>query len=256
MIVSPGNETLKAIRRLRRRQGDHALLEGPHLIGEALDLGLPLDPVLVSPRFAASEPGRSLRSRLPSPPIEVDESLLDRLADSDSPRGALAVARLPRAGAECLPRDAGGILVYLDGVQDPGNLGAVARVAEAFGAAGLALAPGTVHPNHPRALRASAGSLLRIRVAVGVPPDALDRRLHPVWIGLTAHGGEPPRPLERGSAAEGRPWVLALGAEGPGLSPEILERCQRLLTLPLAGKVESLNLAVAAGITLYAWTGP
>ena len=226
-------------------------MEGPHLIGEALDLGLPLDPVLLSPRFAASEPGRSLRARLPRAPIEVEEPLLDRLADSDSPRGALAVARLPRAGAECLPRDAGGILVYLDGVQDPGNLGAVARVAEAFGAAGLALAPGSVHPNHPRALRASAGSLLRLPVALGATPEELTRLLRPVWIGLVAHGGTPPGAVEAGERG-GRPLLLAVGAEGPGLSATAERLCDRRWTIPLAGRVESLNLAVAVGIALHA----
>jgi TrmH family RNA methyltransferase len=254
MIVSPGNETLKAIRRLRRRQGDHVLLEGPHLIGEALDLGLSLENLLVSPRFAATPAGSELLSRLERSPLEVDETLLDRLADSDSPRGVLAVTRLPRSGADQLPVVPGGIYLYLDGVQDPGNLGAVARVAEAFGAAALALAPGSVHPNHPRAMRASSGSLLRLPVAVGVVPESLDRRLEPAWMGLTAHGGDPPSALETTGGRKRRTVVLALGAEGPGLSPEILDRCDRLLTLPLAGKVESLNLAVAAGITLYALT--
>ncbi len=229
-------------------------MEGPHLIAEALDLGLPLDPVLVSPSFAATAEGRSLLRRLPRAPLEVDDGLLDRVSDSDSPRGLLAVAQLPRSGADGLPEAAEGIYLYLDGVQDPGNLGAVARVAEAFGAIALALAPGSVHPNHPRAMRASAGSLLRLPVAVGAEPEAVTRRLEPLWVGLTAHGGDPPGPVESASGEVRRPLILALGAEGPGLSPEILEACDRLVTLPLAGRVESLNVAVAAGIALFALT--
>ena len=96
--------------------------------------------------------------------------LLVELADADSPPGVAAVVHLPRGGPDTLPRRRGALWVFVDGLQDPGNLGALARVAEAAGAAGLALAPGTVHPNHPRALRGSAGSLLRLPVAVGVSP--------------------------------------------------------------------------------------
>jgi TrmH family RNA methyltransferase len=248
MIESRSNETLKAIRRLRRRQGDHALLEGPHLVGAALDAGLDLETVLVTAPFEGSVPGSELLRRLRRAPRRVAAELLDELADADSPRGVVALARLPRGGAEALPARSDGLFVYLDGVQDPGNVGAVARVAEAFGAAGLALSPGCAHPNHPRALRASAGSLLRLSVGIDVTIDALDLRFaprRPSWAVLAAHGGRGP---ESGVA---RPLVVALGAEGPGLSAAALARADRLWTLPLAAPVESLNVAVTAGIVLH-----
>jgi TrmH family RNA methyltransferase len=250
MTVGRGNETLKAIRRLRRRQGDHALLEGPHLVAEALAAGLPLESVLVTARFASGAEGRRLLAVLRRPPLEVEEARLAELCDADSPRGVLALARLPRAGVETLAASPDGPLLYLDGLQDPGNLGALARVAEAFGSAGLALAPGCSHPNHPRALRASAGSLLRLPVAREVEVAELDRHLRarrPLWTALAAHGGEPPG---RGAGA-GRALVLALGAEGPGLSQEVERRCELRWTLPLAGRVESLNVAVAAAVVLF-----
>src|ERR1044072_5547171 len=142
MIVSRQNAKLKTIRRLRKSKGDEALLEGPHLVAEALAS-------LVAPEVLAS------------------------VMDADTPQGALAVAPLPRSGVASLPHRRDGIYVYLDGVQDPGNLGAIARVAEAAGTAGLACGPGTAHPNPPRPLRASAGSLLRLPVAVGARPEAL-----------------------------------------------------------------------------------
>ena len=246
-----GNETLKAIRRLRRRQGDHALLEGPHLLAEALAAGLPLESVLATPRFLSGAEGRRLLAGLRRAPLEVDEERLAELCDADSPRGVLALARLPRAGAEALPPRPSGPVLYLDGLQDPGNLGAIARVAEAFAASGLALAPGCAHPNHPRALRASAGSLLRLPVAREVDVAALDQRLRaarPLWAALEAHGGAPPG---RGAVRD-RALVVALGAEGPGLSAPVARRCDLRWTLALAGGVESLNVAVAAAVTLYA----
>jgi TrmH family RNA methyltransferase len=171
MISSRQNQRLKDIRRLRRSKGDLALLEGPHLIAEALAAGIALDEVLATPPFLATPEGRRLAALLPAAPLEVAPELLDGLTDADSPQGVLAVARLPRGGVAALPVAPGRPYLYLDGLQDPGNLGALARVAEAAGAAGLALSPGCVHPNHPRALRASAGSLLRLPVAVAAGPE-------------------------------------------------------------------------------------
>lgn len=253
MIESRSNETLKAIRRLRRRQGDHALLEGPHLVGAALDAGVELETVLVTARFEESAAGRALLPRLARAPRRVADALLDELADADAPRGLLALARLPRLGASAAPVKPDGLHVFLDGVQDPGNVGAVARVAEAFGAAALLLSPGCAHPNHPRALRASAGSLLRLPVAIEVDVESLDRRFaprRPAWAALAAHGGRGPDP------AVGRPLVLAFGAEGPGLSTAVLARADHLWTLPLVAPVESLNVAVTAGIVLHALAAP
>ena len=152
--------------------------------------------------------------------------------DADTPQGALAVADLPRGGVTALPHRPGGVYLFLDGIQDPGNLGAIARAAEAAGAAGLACGPGTAHPNHPRALRASAGSLLRLPVAVDVAARELADYLAPLqarWAALVAHGG---RDLYAEPLAG--TVVLALGAEGPGLSAETERLADLHLRIPTA----------------------
>jgi RNA methyltransferase, TrmH family len=249
MISSRQNQRLKDIRRLRRRQGELALLEGPHLVAEALAVGLSLEEVLATPPFLDSAEGRRLAALLPVPPLAVSPDLLADLTDADSPRGILAVARLPRTGVEALPARPGRPYLYLDGLQDPGNLGALARVAEAAGAAGLALSPGCAHPNHPRALRASAGSLLRLPVAVEAEAAALDGHLaalQPRWAALVPRGGED---LYRASLAG--TLVLAVGAEGSGLSPALLARTDLRLTIPMEPAVESLNATVAAALVLF-----
>jgi TrmH family RNA methyltransferase len=250
MINSRQNRIFKNIRRLRRCKGDHALLEGPHLIHEALEAGHQPELVLVTPEFWKRPEGRKLSAVLPSEPTQIAPELLDGLTDSDSPRGALALIQLPRGGPENLPRAADGLYLYIDRLQDPGNLGALARTAEAFDATGLALAPGTVDPNHPRALRASAGSLLRLPVAVATERQDLDGHLEaspPVWIALVPRGGES---LDRATLS--RPAVLAVGAEGPGLADELVASADLRLTIPLAAPVESLNATVAAALVLYA----
>ncbi len=249
MITSRQNQRLKDIRRLRRSKGDHALLEGPHLVAEALNAGLRLDEILATPDFLAAAEGRRLARLWSTEPLEVDPELLAQLTDADSPQGILAVAHLPRAGTAALPVVPNRPYLYLAGLQDPGNLGALARVAEAAGGAGLALSPGCVHPNHPRALRASAGSLLRLPVAVNVPSDELSHHLaaaEPRWAALVPRDGED---LYRADLAG--TLVLAVGAEGPGLSRELLARAGLRLTIPMEPSVESLNATVAAALVLF-----
>lgn len=247
MITSRQNSRLKDIRRLRRSKGDHALLEGPHLVGEAVAAGIGLETVLATPAWLETPEGRALSANLPC--LEVAPELLDEMTDADSPRGVLALARLPRAGADRLPVRAGAVYLYLDGLQDPGNLGALARVAEAAGAAALALSPGTVHPNHPRALRASAGSLLRLPVAVAATPEEVDLHLEPVsprWMALDPRDG-----TDLWQAGLEGTLVLAVGAEGPGLSPALRERAGLRLTISMQPPVESLNATVAAALVLF-----
>jgi TrmH family RNA methyltransferase len=249
MITSRQNQRVKDIRRLRRSKGDRALLEGPHLVAEALAAGLRLEEILATADFLASADGRRLSRGWTVEPLEVDPELLAELTDADSPRGVLAVAHVPRAGIESLPAVSGRPYLYLDGLQDPGNLGALARVAEAAGATGLALSPGCVHPNHPRALRASAGSLLRLPVAVAAEPGALSRHLAaagPRWAALVPRGGEDLYGTELAGTL-----VLAVGAEGPGLSPDLLARTTLRLTIPMEPAVESLNATVAAALVLF-----
>lgn len=249
MILSRHNRRVKDIRRLRRCKGELAILEGPHLLREAIESGVEPVEVLATADWLASAEGLSLVARGRLSPLEIEPTLLRELADADSPQGVLTTVRLPRQGVEALPQGALSPYIYGVGLQDPGNLGALARVCEAAGAAGLALAPSTVHPNHPRALRASAGSLLRLPVAVGVEEDALRRHLAtsaPVWAALVPVGGAD---LYRSELP--RVLVLVLGAEGPGLPAALSARCELPLTVPLAAPVESLNATVAAAVALF-----
>jgi len=249
MIVSRQNAKLKSIRRLRRSKGDKALLEGPHLVFEALAAGVPLDALLVTPELLSRAETRRLLAGAPCGVEEVEASLLASLMDADTPQGALAVADLPRGGVTALPHRPGGVYLFLDGIQDPGNLGAIARAAEAAGAAGLACGPGTAHPNHPRALRASAGSLLRLPVAVDVAARELADYLGPLqprWAALVAHGGR-----DLYAEALAGTVVLALGAEGPGLSAETERLADLHLRIPTQPPVESLNVATAAAVVLF-----
>lgn len=249
MIVSRQNPKLKAIRRLRRGLDEALLLEGPNLVNEALALDLPLETVIATTDFLRSPAGDQILEALDRPPLEVSPRLLRELTDVDAPQGILAVARLERPSSEEIPRRTGGLYVFAEGIQDPGNLGALARSVEAAGGVALALAVGSVHPNHPRALRASAGSLLRLPVARHTSIEALAaalKELTPGWIALAPRGG-----MSLYEADLTGTLVLAVGAEGGGLSTATLERCERLVSIPIEPAVESLNASVAAAVALF-----
>ncbi|MEM6797031.1 MAG: RNA methyltransferase [Acidobacteriota bacterium] len=230
------------------------LLEGPHLVGEALEAGLELEAVLATPAFGGTPAGQALIERLPRPPLEVDASLLDAIADSDSPRGLVAIGVKAPASLDELSAEDSDSFVFADGLQDPGNVGALARVAEAAGARALLLSAGTVSAAHPRALRASAGSLLRLPVIEGTEPQAVSARLGGAWFRLQTRGGSSLYGAEDAAllSASG-PRILAVGAEGAGLSREVEAAAGFDLTVPLAGQVESLNAAVAAAVVLFEW---
>jgi TrmH family RNA methyltransferase len=248
VIRSRTNPTIRRLRRLKRERGAAAVLEGPDLIAEAAAAGVAVELVLATPDFLAGAAARRLQEALAVTPLTVSPALMGELADADSPRGALALAELPRSGIEGLTA-ADGAYLYLDGVQQPANLGALARVAEAAGARALALAPGSVHPNHPRALRASAGSLLRLPVAVGVTPRAAAAHLaavRPCWVALDPHDG-----VDLWQAELPPNLVLALGAEGPGLSAEAAALADLRLRVTMEAPVESLNVTVAAALVLF-----
>jgi TrmH family RNA methyltransferase len=156
---------------------------------------------------------------------------LDSASTLGSGSRAIAVWRQAWAGAAEAP------CIYLNGVRDPGNVGAIVRAADALGARSVALDPDTVDPFSPKAVRASMGSVFRVallRCPVGETPAPR--------VGMVAHGGAWP-PV-------GRPGTLCLGAEREGLAGETAAACDALWTIPLSGAVESLGVAAAAAIAL------
>jgi TrmH family RNA methyltransferase len=259
VISSRENERWKAMRRLsgskgKRRPGeeDRLLVEGLHLLEAAIDAGLDPDPVLATPDLLAAAP--PLLERLRRPPLAVAPALLDELADADSPRGVVATVSLPDKSLDDLSRIVSRaaepvVLVLADGLQDPANLGALARTAEAAGAAALLATRGTAGWRHPRALRASTGSLLRLPVLADTTPAHMREVLAPfgfTWVALETRGGEDVYHAELGARV-----VVMVGAEAAGLSPTSQTLADRRITIPLAPGVESLNAHVAAAVVLF-----
>jgi TrmH family RNA methyltransferase len=173
----------------------------------------------------------------------VCDKTFRELTSTETPQGVIALVRPRVATLEQMTRGAA-LVVVLDGVQDPGNAGAMVRAAEAFGATGVVFLKGTVNPYNPKCLRGSAGSAFRVPLVAGVEADEILAQEGMAWYAAM------PRSAQLVSEADlrGRCGII-IGSEGRGVSAALAERA-RGLRIPTAG-VESLNAAVAAGILLY-----
>jgi TrmH family RNA methyltransferase len=245
---------ISTIRDLHRRRGrerrELTLAEGVRLLEEALASGVPVRGAATSPTLEGTPRGLALKARLTRAgvPIEaVDDDELARLADTEHPQGIVAVVEPRRWTLDDIPLTPTAVVLVLDGVQDPGNVGALARTALGLGAAGLIALPGTADLYNPKALRGSMGALFRFPAVVsGIDGFIVWARSNGIALWTTGASGAP---LERGSRPG--PVALLVGNEGAGVHPELAAVASRSVAIPLANGVESLNVAVAAGILLY-----
>ncbi len=237
----------------RRRARDRrslTLVEGVRLLEEALAAGIVVQGAATSAALEATPRGAALKRRLvlAGVPIEaVDDDLLIQLADTEQPQGVVAVVEARDWALDAIQPGAHGVVLVLDGVQDPGNVGALARTALGLGAVGLVALPGTADISNPKALRGSMGALFRLPTVQATTEAFIGwARGSGLSLWTTAADGAPVDRVRR----EG-PIALILGNEGAGVRPELAAAAAQSVSVPLAGGVESLNVAVAAGIILY-----
>ena len=227
-----------------------ALLEGVRLVEEAMALGLPFRGAIVSPDLRRTERGMALERALETRgvPLEpVDAELLIDLADTETPQGVIAVVEPPTWRLDQVVLGARGAVLALDGVQDPGNVGALVRTAYGLGAAATVALTGTVDVLNPKALRGAAGATFRLPVVAATHAELaawLEANGCVLWLGDRA--GAPV-----GRVARPARVVVAVGNEGAGLSPALRALPHERVAIPLVSGAESLNVAVAAGILLY-----
>ncbi|MBC7106418.1 MAG: 23S rRNA (guanosine(2251)-2'-O)-methyltransferase RlmB [Firmicutes bacterium] len=228
------------------------VIVGRHSVREALRSGHPLNKVYVAAgRTHGLDEIRSLARERGVPVCRVDRLYLDRLAPGVAHQGVAAVAApYPYHELEDLLAGAGEpLLVVLDGVFDPRNLGSIVRVAEAAGVTGLVLPRRRTAGLTAAVAKAAAGALEYVRVArVGNPAVAL-RRLRE--RGLWVVGADPAAPRSLWDLALAGPLALVVGGEDRGLTKAVRAECDELLRIPMAGRITSLNVAVATAVVLY-----
>lgn len=226
------------------------MVEGITLLRSALDAGAEVESVFVDvadgdSRSVAEVVARAHASGART--FSLAPGVLRKVADTVTPQPVLAVVHTPRWTLEDLS-GAGFVVVCVD-VRDPGNAGAVIRTADAAGADAVVCCAGTVDPYNPKTVRASAGSVLHVPVVEAADPLALLERLGGLGLrrwGTAARGGSPYTGVDLTA-----PCAVVLGNEAHGLPPSVRGLLDGMLTIPMAGRAESLNVAMAASVLCF-----
>jgi TrmH family RNA methyltransferase len=252
LISSPSNPLLKRIRKLRQRKHRAAegalFVEGIAPVWAAIDAGAAVQTVVVAPELLTSERARELISGVDAPVARLTADAFESIADRENPSGLGAVVSTPsRALADVVLGDTT-LVVGLDEVGNPGNLGTIVRTANAAGVAGVLVAGAAADPWHPGAVKASMGAVFSTPVVAASLADVLAWAR---WCGLavvatSAHGR-----VDHWSAEYPDRCLLLFGSEATGLSEETLATAGEVVRIPQQGAASSLNLAVAAGIVIY-----
>ncbi len=268
-ITSLQNPRIKAIRALsqRKRRQETGLFfaEGIRLVGEAVQTGADVETLVVAPDLLRSDFGRDTVRRAREEGVEILEvgaEVFRSLSGKDGPAGIGVVARqrwtalddtgVGLEGGGSSPNDAAAAAtlgwVVLEDVGSPGNLGSILRTSEAVGGAGVILLGATTDPYDPEAVRGSMGAVFSQQI-VRSSLEALIQWKRQINIPMI--GTSDAAPADFRSATYAPPLLLCLGGEQHGLSKEAIEACDTVVSIPMAGRADSLNLAVAAGVMLY-----
>ncbi len=251
MLTSLQNPLVKQIRKLHSTKERHKqelfLLEGTHLLEEACAVNYPLETVCCTPDWQANHPSlweeacrRCSRAEI------VSKEILDAIATTVQPDGVVATAKRSN-GQTQVPFT--GLVLALETVQDPGNLGTMIRTAAAAGASGLWLSGDSVDLENPKVLRASAGQWFRL--ATGVTEDLKAIVQQSQQAGMQVIATLPNASLTYWQVDWRKPSLILLGNEGAGLSADLAAMADKQVKIPLSPGVESLNVAIAAALMLY-----
>jgi RNA methyltransferase, TrmH family len=254
-ISSRQNPLVQRFRELVRAPGKGAttewmLLDGHHLVEEAFASGLYVETVAFGERYL---PGKldalATRAAAHARAVLVTDQVLAAMSPVQQSSGVVAIARRQPASLEQVFAERPPLIVLLDHVQDPGNLGAIIRTAEACGASGVVAGEDAADPWGWKALRGAMGSTFRLPVTARQPLEVVVSRLRDEGIRLLAtvpRGGTPLPDCDLR-----RPSAILLGGEGHGLSDALAGPVDDSITIPMRPPVESLNVAVAAALILY-----
>lgn len=248
-ITSIHNPKVKLWSQLLTKRGREAqgkfILEGVHLVREALQANVELEVILFS--LDKGYP-TELPTDITSEIIGVSDAVLAKCSDTQTPQGVLAVALKPMWSKEPLWEQVNGLVVVIDGIQDPGNLGTIIRSADAVGANGIVLGKGTVDLYNPKTIRSTMGSLFHLPILEydlhELLPFAREKGIQLVGTSLQAEQSCYELNLTKAT------WFI-VGNEGSGVNTELLQYVGQPVIIPMRGKAESLNVAMAATVLLF-----
>jgi TrmH family RNA methyltransferase len=241
-ISSASNSKVKLLVSLKKRAAREKtgllFLEGERLVCDSARFGAQIVSIYIKEGYTGVMP-------LSDNTVTLSAALFDKIAETKTPQGIIAVAKMPLCGT-CDVK--GGAFLICDNVRDPGNLGAIIRTAHAFGASAVFLTKGCVDPYGPKTVRASMGSVFALPVLYAGINDIKRLKNKGVFIysGVLAKNSVPLHTMPFGKNC-----AFLIGNEATGISDEMLEISDGFFTIPMPGGAESLNAAVAASVCLY-----
>lgn len=259
VMTNPGADRVKSVRALSRRsvrdKTGRFLVEGPQSVREVVvhhpervvDLYLTAEARARHADIVAGAEEADLYLH------EVTEDVLAAMCDTPAPQGIAAVCRVVTASLDEVLARRPRLLVLLTNVRDPGNAGTVIRGADAAGADAVLVSDASVDVHAPKVVRSTAGSLFHLPLVTGLPVEETLARLRAAGIRVLAADGVGTTMLPDVDLLPAHAWVM--GNEAWGLEPEIRDLCDEVVRVPIYGKAESLNLAMAATVCLYASAG-
>ena len=251
-VSSRQNMRVKELRRLfqetRPNQKGQVAIEGAHLLKEAIRSGLRLETVFFSD--SARERAHKLIPQLSSHAelLLLSDEVFASAVPTETPQGVAALVLVKTYALDDALSASPAMVIVSAGLQDPGNLGTIARSAEAFGATGILLGEGTVSQWNWKALRASAGSMFRVP-AVKVKLAATIREVKTRGVRVLATSSHKGTVISQANLQG--PVALLVGNEGSGLPKDLLAQADEIVAIPQSSRVESLNAGIAASIILY-----
>jgi RNA methyltransferase, TrmH family len=259
-VTSIRSPRVKAVRQLARRSSRQRtrlfLAEGPQAVREALASGQGVVTELYVTAEAGSRHGEltAQAAGQGAAVLTVSGQVMTELAQTVTPQGLLAVCRFIDVPLQRLTAAAPRLVVLLANVRDPGNAGTVLRTADAAGADGVVFSDASVDPYNSKCVRASAGSLFHVPVVAGSPLAQATAALRGAGLQVLAADGGADRRLDEleSDGGLGRPTAWLFGNEAWGLPADLLALADQAVAVPIYGRAESLNLAAAAAVCLYA----
>ncbi len=252
VITSRDNRRLIHARRVRDGgTRDLIFIEGKRLVAEAMSAGLEIEECFVADGFDDIDLVEAIVARASL--FSLSDNLFKSIADTKSPQGIIAVAKRPSIGVGGLDdsvfQKAGSIVVFLKDVNNPANLGAILRTAEAAGSPVVITSPDSADAFSPKSLRASMGSAFRLKIEQGMTLSEAAK-----WArerGMRVVGTDPEKGRAYTENDWARPSLVVFGSEAHGFTIEEIAKCDESVRIPIAAGVESLNLAVSAGVILF-----
>lgn len=252
-ITSPHNPTVLAARRLHRRQERYAtrafLIEGMRVVGEAVAANVSLHTLFLCPALLGAEQIPIAEAWAPKAEhnVTLSPAAFRTIADTESPQGVIATVAMPDATLPPLdPRDA--LVLVLDGVRDPGNVGTLIRTAAAAGCTAVVTTAGSADPFAPKVVRGAMGMHFHLPVIANVAWDWLGPALAALPTSY-ATDGDATLPYDAVDWTRGA--AVVIGHEDHGISPDALTWCTGNVVIPMARGVESLNAAMSGAVVLF-----